>query len=116
MFVCREVMAGILARGGLDVQEQTANAKAALLYAALDERPELYHVVPDKSCRSRMNICFRLEGGEPAEKAFLAAAESRGLMGLKGHRSVGGLRISNYNSIPREAAEKLAAWIQEFKG
>lgn len=116
VFVCREVMAGILARGGLEAQEQTANAKAALLYAALDERAELYQVVPDKSCRSRMNICFRLAGGGPAEQAFLAGAESRGLMGLKGHRSVGGLRISNYNSITREAAEKLAAWIREFQG
>jgi phosphoserine aminotransferase len=114
VFVCREVMAGLLARGGLEVQEKVADQKAARLYGALDDAEGFYKVVPEKSVRSRMNICFRIEGGEEVEKAFLKGAEVRGLTGLKGHRSVGGLRISNYNSIPVEAAEKLAVWIEEF--
>jgi phosphoserine aminotransferase len=95
-------------------------------------------IVPDKSVRSRMNICFRvthvrffpevlialkqsnsdinqLESGvDESEKAFLKGAEAQGLTGLKGHRSVGGIRASNYNSISLEGAEKLAAYIELF--
>ncbi|KAA8892828.1 pyridoxal phosphate-dependent transferase [Sphaerosporella brunnea] len=114
VFICREVMAGLLARGGLEVQEKVAAQKAALLYGALGRAGGFYKVVPEKSVRSRMNICFRIEAGEEVEKAFLEGAEAKGLTGLKGHRSVGGLRISNYNSVLVEAAEKLAAWIEEF--
>lgn len=64
-----------------------------------------------------MNICFRVvKGGDvdAAEKAFLKEGTARGLTGLKGHRSVGGIRASNYNSIPLEGAEKLATFIKEF--
>jgi phosphoserine aminotransferase len=71
-----------------------------------------------------MNICVRIiagpksEGGvtpdEVKEKAFLAGAEKRGLLGLKGHRSVGGLRISNYNAVPVENVQKLVDWLNEF--
>lgn len=113
VFICREVMAGIIARGGLVEQEKVADEKASALYGALDAS-NIYHVVPQKDVRSRMNICFRIEGGEDVEKAFLKGAEARGLTGLKGHRSVGGLRISNYNSIVKAGAEKLAQWIGEF--
>jgi phosphoserine aminotransferase len=64
-----------------------------------------------------MNICFRIHQNndvDAAEKAFLAGATQRNLTGLKGHRSVGGIRASNYNSVPLEGAEKLAAWLKEF--
>ena len=64
-----------------------------------------------------MNICFRVTKGgdvDASEKAFLAAATKLGLTGLKGHRSVGGIRASNYNSIGIEGAEKLAKFIGEF--
>jgi phosphoserine aminotransferase len=64
-----------------------------------------------------MNICFRVTKGgdvDAAEKAFLKEATAKGLTGLKGHRSVGGIRASNYNSITPEGAEKLAAFIQDF--
>ena len=112
VFICREVMAGLLARGGLAAQEKVAGRKAKQLYDALEN--EAYEVVPAPGARSRMNIVFRLKAGEEAQKEFLKGAEERGLLGLKGHRSVGGLRISNYNSITEEGAEKLAAWIKEF--
>jgi phosphoserine aminotransferase len=86
-----------------------------MFYTALDNNGTVYQVVPDKSVRSRMNICFRVKGGDAeVEKAFLKGAESRGLLGLKGHRSVGGIRISNYNAVPVAAAEKLANYLQEF--
>ncbi|KAF3811190.1 Phosphoserine aminotransferase [Colletotrichum gloeosporioides] len=98
-------------------QEAVANKKASLIYAALEAHPDVYRIVPDKSVRSRMNICFRVTKGgdvDATEKAFLKDATSIGLTGLKGHRSVGGIRASNYNSIPLEGAEKLAAFIESF--
>ncbi|KIX10210.1 phosphoserine transaminase [Rhinocladiella mackenziei CBS 650.93] len=100
-------------------QEEVVNQKAKLLYDTLDAYPDTYHVVPDKSIRSRMNVCFRIvskAGADPdeaKEKAFLAGAEKRGLLGLKGHRSVGGIRASNYNAVPLENVQKLADWLVE---
>ncbi|KAL2163148.1 hypothetical protein VTH06DRAFT_6984 [Thermothelomyces fergusii] len=98
-------------------QQAVSEKKASLIYAALEAHPEVYRIVPDKSVRSRMNICFRvIKNGniDEAEKAFLKEAASQGLTGLKGHRSVGGIRASNYNSIPLEGAEKLARFIDAF--
>ncbi|OAP56903.1 phosphoserine transaminase [Fonsecaea erecta] len=106
-------------------QEEVADQKAQLLYDTLDSYPDTYHVVPHKTARSRMNICFRIISGpksasgevvpdEAKEKAFLAGAEKRGLLGLKGHRSVGGMRASNYNAVPLENVQKLASWLVEF--
>ncbi|KAF0330404.1 Phosphoserine aminotransferase [Colletotrichum sp. SAR11_59] len=98
-------------------QEAVANKKASLIYTALEAHPDVYRIVPDKSVRSRMNICFRVTKGgdvDATEKTFLKDATSIGLTGLKGHRSVGGIRASNYNSIPLEGAEKLAAFIESF--
>lgn len=105
-------------------QEEIADQKAALIYGVLDAYPDTYHVVPDKSVRSRMNICFRIISGpqtgngvvadETKEKAFLGGAEKRNLLGLKGHRSVGGMRASNYNAVSLENAQKLADYLDEF--
>ncbi|KAI6377556.1 hypothetical protein MCOR25_002538 [Pyricularia grisea] len=103
----------------VDGQQAVADKKAKLIYAALDAHPEVFRVVPAQSARSRMNICFRVtKGGEAntdaAEKEFLKQATALNLTGLKGHRSVGGIRASNYNSIPLEGAEKLAKFIEDF--
>lgn len=98
-------------------QEAVSAKKAQLIYGALDANPDVYRVVPDKSVRSRMNICFRVTKGDDvdaAEKAFLKEATALGLTGLKGHRSVGGIRASNYNSISVEGAEKLAKFLETF--
>lgn len=101
-------------------QEAVSAKKAALIYGALEAHPDVYRIVPDKSVRSRMNICFRVTKGagttniDDAEKAFLSGATNIGLLGLKGHRSVGGIRASSYNSIPLAGAEKLAAYIETF--
>ncbi|KAK6597107.1 phosphoserine aminotransferase [Botrytis cinerea] len=102
---------------GIAGQEILSDKKSTLIYSALDAHPSIYKVVPDVSARSRMNICFRVTASEnisDAEKSFLAGATERGLTGLKGHRSVGGIRASNYNTITLEGAEKLATWIHEF--
>ena len=102
---------GSLASGS---QEAESAEKAELVYGLLDAHPEVFTVCPDKSVRSRMNICFRITEGEPAEKKFLEGAEKRGLLGLKGHRSVGGIRVSNYNAISLEEVRRLRAWMEEF--
>lgn len=101
----------------VDGQEGVSDKNAKLIYDALDAHPGAYRVVPDKSVRSRMNICFRVTRGgdvDTAEKAFLAEADRLGLTGLKGHRSVGGIRASNYNSISLDEAAKLAQFIESF--
>lgn len=99
VWVAGQVMQGLVQTFGVQKiagQESVANQKAELLYSVLDKYPDAYRVVPHKSARSRMNLCFRVHGGDDAkEKEFLAGAEKRGLTGLKGHRSVGGIRISN---------------------
>lgn len=96
-------------------QEDIVNKKTALLYGALDKYPQVYQVVPDKSVRSRMNVCFRVHGGDPEkEKEFIAGAEKRLLQGLKGHRSVGGMRASNYNAVSLENVEKLVQYLNDF--
>jgi phosphoserine aminotransferase len=81
-------------------QEEISDEKARLIYEAIERYPDVYRVVPDRSARSRMNICFRVSGGDAdKEKAFITGAEKKGLLGLKGHRSVGGIRASNCKSI-----------------
>ncbi|EFY88127.1 phosphoserine aminotransferase [Metarhizium acridum CQMa 102] len=95
-------------------QQTLSEQKAQLIYAALAAHPEIYHIIPHKSVRSRMNICFRIEGGDAAEEAFLKQGTAIGLTGLKGHRDLRGIRASNYNSIPLEGAAKLANYIGTF--
>ena len=99
----------------LDGQEKLSNAKAEAIYNILDAHPQIYQVVPHKSARSRMNICFRVcHGDVDGEKEFLQGAEGKMLQGLKGHRSVGGIRISNYNAVPMSNVKKLADYLKDF--
>jgi phosphoserine aminotransferase len=99
VWVAGQVMGLLLSQFGdkkLQGMEEVANAKAQRLYGVLDRYPDVYQVVPRPNVRSRMNLCFRIGGANPQlEKEWLAGAEERGLLGLKGHRSVGGIRISN---------------------
>ncbi|PHH84582.1 hypothetical protein CDD83_1697 [Cordyceps sp. RAO-2017] len=119
VYVAGQVLKKLLATypDKVDGQEAVAGKKAKLIYDALDGNGAAYRVVPDKAARSRMNICFRVTKGgdvDAAEKTFLAEADKLGLTGLKGHRSVGGIRASNYNSISLAGAEKLADFIKTF--
>lgn len=96
-------------------QQAVAERKAKQIYAALDAHPNFYRVAPVEAARSRMNIVFRIAGGNDAvEKAFVSEGSALGLTGLKGHRSVGGIRASNYNTISEEGAAKLAEFIDAF--
>lgn len=100
--------------GGLEAIERRNRTKAGLIYDALDAHPEIYEpTVTERLHRSLMNITFRLRDAS-REEAFLRGAESRGMIGLKGHRSVGGFRASCYNALPLEAAEALADYLHGF--
>lgn len=118
IWIAGEVMRGLLhthGEKGLAGQEALANQKAKIIYDVLNRHPEVYQVVPSTSVRSRMNICFRVRGGDATqEKTFLEYAEAQLLQGLKGHRSVGGIRASNYNAVPLKNVEKLAAYLEDF--
>ncbi|RAL13883.1 O-phospho-L-serine:2-oxoglutarate transaminase [Aspergillus homomorphus CBS 101889] len=119
VYIAGQVLKKLLAEfpDKVDGQQAVAEKKANLIYKTLDAYPEVYRVVPDKAVRSRMNVCFRVTKGgnvDESEKAFLKGAVERGVTGLKGHRSVGGIRASNYNAIPESGVEKLAAYLKEF--
>ncbi|KAJ5092284.1 hypothetical protein NUU61_007154 [Penicillium alfredii] len=118
LWVAGQVMADLVTAFGtqkVSGQENIANHKAELIYGALDKYPQVYLVVPDKSVRSRMNVCFRVHGGDDArEKEFLSGAEKQLLQGLKGHRSVGGIRASNYNAVPLENVQKLVKYLEDY--
>ncbi len=104
----------IEAQGGIAAMETRNRDKAALIYSALDAFPDVYEpTVIETADRSRMNLTFRLKSTE-REGAFLAGAETRGMDGLKGHRSVGGFRASIYNAFPVEGCEVLAEYLHEF--
>ena len=97
----------------VDGQQAEAEKKAEMIYGALEKHSDVYKIVPDKSARSHMNICFTIGGGKE-EKKFLEGAAALNLLGLKGHRSVGGIRASNYNSVTVEGAEKLVKYLEKF--
>lgn len=116
IWVAKTVLESLLeAHGTAKVagQENVANEKAAMLYKTLDTNPDVYQIVPHSSVRSRMNLCFRVKN-EKTEKGFLDGAKARNMLGLNGHRSVGGVRISNYNSVTVENARKLVEYLDEF--
>jgi phosphoserine aminotransferase len=98
---------------GVAAMEQRNIAKADLLYAYLDQS-QFYENRVDPSCRSRMNIPFYLRD-ESRNDAFLAGAEERGLLQLKGHKSVGGMRASIYNAMPLQGVQALVSYLQEFE-
>lgn len=99
VWVAGEVMKELIVTGGIEAQEAVSGRKSNKLYAALEASPELFQIVPVQGSRSRMNICARVIG-EGLEKEFVTLAEAQGMTGLKGHRSVGGIRISNCKSFP----------------
>jgi phosphoserine aminotransferase len=113
IYLIRNVMRWIKAEGGLDVIEKRNLEKAKLVYDALDAHPDFYRVPVAKESRSVMNIIFNLPN-EGLEEKFLAEAKKRRMVGLKGHRSVGGMRASLYNAVPVEWAKALAELITDF--
>ncbi|MEO6227946.1 MAG: 3-phosphoserine/phosphohydroxythreonine transaminase [Thermomonas sp.] len=104
----------MLDEGGV-VEFAKRNArKAALLYAAIDNSGGYYRNEVDASVRSRMNVPFFLHD-EVLDKAFLAGAKAAGLIGLKGHRALGGMRASIYNAMPEAGVQALADYMRAFQ-
>lgn len=101
--------------GGVPAIDKYNDQKAQLLYAEVD-RTGFYSCPVDKQDRSRMNVVFRVKGGNDAlEEKFVKESEAAGLIGLKGHRSVGGLRASIYNAQPIEGVKALVSFMKEFE-
>jgi phosphoserine aminotransferase len=109
------VLEWVEAEGGLTAIEKRNGAKAKLLYDAIDGSG-FYQCPVERESRSKMNVLFRVAGGDEAVEAkFVADAEAALIAGVKGHRSVGGMRASIYNAVPLEAVEALVAFMREFE-
>jgi len=113
IWLCKLVFEWIEREGGLEEMERRAKERAALLYDVIDRRSDVFLGHAQKESRSLMNVTFRLPT-EEAEKRFLAEAEAAGCIGLKGHRSVGGIRASIYNAMPLEGVQALARLMEGF--
>lgn len=101
--------------GGTAAMKLRNEQKAALLYDCIDASDGFYSGHAERNCRSTMNVTFRLPTPELDEK-FCAEAEGNGLDGLRGHRTVGGVRASIYNAFPREGVEALMDLMKDFAG
>ncbi|MEA2712616.1 MAG: phosphoserine aminotransferase, partial [Gemmatimonadales bacterium] len=113
IYVMGEVFKWIQAEGGLAGMAEHNEAKARLLYEFIDNS-DFFRGTVQPDSRSRMNVCFRAPT-EELEAKFISEATKRGLDGLKGHRSAGGMRASIYNACPRRAVEALVAFMKEFE-
>jgi phosphoserine aminotransferase len=113
VYIMRLVMKWLLKEGGLAAMERTNARKADKLYAEI-ERTGFYRGHAEKDSRSRMNVTFRLPS-EDLEKQFAKEATAAGMDGLKGHRSVGGLRASIYNAFPEAGIDALVQFMKEFE-
>ena len=111
--VLGEVFQWIRAQGGLAEMAERNAEKAKLLYDYLDAS-DFFRGTAEPESRSLMNVCFRAPS-EELEARFVAEATKRGLDGLKGHRSVGGMRASIYNAFPKAGVEALVAFMKEFE-
>jgi phosphoserine aminotransferase len=113
VYIMRLVLKWVIREGGLAAMEQRSIRKADKLYAEID-RTGFYRGHSAKDSRSRMNVTFRLPN-EELEKKFVKDATAAGFDGLKGHRSVGGLRASIYNAFPEAGVDALVAFMKEFE-
>jgi len=100
--------------GGLPAAQKRANAKAAKIYGAIEQSGGFYRCPVDPKCRSVMNIVWRLPSEELEEK-FVKEAKAKGMLGLKGHRDVGGIRSSVYNAMPDEGCDALVEFMAAFR-
>jgi phosphoserine aminotransferase len=118
IYVCGLVLEWIQKQGGLDVIERNNEAKAKVLYDAIDAGG-IYSSPLEKAHRSSMNVVFRIKPGTPdsekLEEAFIKEAKAAGLAELKGHRAIGGLRASIYNAMPIEGCRALVDFMREFE-
>ncbi len=115
VYACMETLRWLKKLGGVKVMQKMNQEKADLLYNEI-ERNALFVGTAEKDSRSLMNICFVMQDKyQDLEKEFLEFATSKGMVGIKGHRSVGGFRASTYNAMPKESVEALIEVMQEFE-
>jgi phosphoserine aminotransferase len=116
VYIVGLMMDWIDTEGGITGIEKRNEAKAKLLYDTIDSSGGYYSCPVEKASRSRMNVVFRVGGGDEAkEKKFAKEAEAAGIVGTPGHRSVGGMRVSLYNAVPPEAVQALVSFMREFQ-
>jgi phosphoserine aminotransferase len=113
IYIVGMVMDWILKQGGIDKVEEVNKKKAEILYNTIDSS-EFFKPTANKDSRSIMNVTFRLPN-EDLEKKFVAEATEANLVGLKGHRSVGGIRASIYNAMPVSGVETLITFMKDFE-
>ncbi|MDF1544874.1 MAG: 3-phosphoserine/phosphohydroxythreonine transaminase [bacterium] len=114
IYVLNLVLHWIKDQGGLAAVEKINRAKMERLYQMMDLNPDYFRGTVKTDSRSWMNVTMRLPN-EELEKKFIAEAKEAGMVGLKGHRSVGGIRASIYNAFPREGVDHLVAFMEKFK-
>ena len=113
IYMVRNVLDWVRDEGGLEAMERRNRLKGDRLYGVMADYPDFYTCPVDEDSRSYMNVVFRLPS-EDLEAQFVAEAKAAGMVGLKGHRSVGGCRASIYNAMPPEGVEVLAGFMEEF--
>ena len=113
IYMCGKVFKWLKKNGGLAAMKKKNEKKAAILYNYLDES-RLFHGTVEKKDRSLMNVPF-VTGDKELDAKFVKEAEAAGLVNLKGHRTVGGMRASIYNAMPLEGVEALVAFMKKFE-
>ncbi len=113
IYLVGKVLKWLKAGGGLAAMEKRNREKADLIYGAIDRHAGFYKAPVEKESRSTMNIVFRLPS-EELEKSFIAEGKKLGMVGLKGHRSVGGIRVSCYNAVELDWVKAVAQFMEEF--
>ena len=114
IYIAGLVFKWLLNMGGLDVMYKRNVEKAGILYDYMDSSDGYYNGTVVKEDRSLMNVCLRLPN-EQLEEKIIKEASAKGFSGLKGHRSVGGLRVSIYNAFPKKGVEDLVEFMKDFK-
>ncbi len=114
IYLLKLILEWIEAKGGIEAIAAHNEAKAKILYDAIDHSGGFYTAHAQPGSRSRMNVAFNIHD-RALEPALIAATEAAGMIGLKGHRSVGGLRASIYNAMPQDGIEALVALMQDFQ-
>ena len=113
VYTCMLTLRWLKKQGGVKAIEKINNEKAALLYAEIDRNP-LFKGTVEKEDRSKMNVCFVMNDAN-LEESFLKYASSQNIIGIKGHRSVGGFRASLYNALPLSTVEFLVSVLEDFE-
>ena len=114
IYIMRNVLAWLQELGGVDYAQRQAQAKASMVYGLLDRHPDFFRSSIARTARSHMNVCFHLPT-EELNAAFVAEAAAQGMVGLKGHRVVGGVRVSLYNPVSLDQVTRLVEFMTAFR-